>query len=191
MRQKLGLPARYFLFVGRLVREKGVFELISAYAKLDERLRDKVGLVFVGDGVSRRRLEDQAAAISPGMIRFAGFAQREQLAIYYAFADMLILPTYSDPWGLVVNEAMACGLPIVVTDVAGCAADLVQHECNGIRIPPKDVSSLANAMQHLANHPDLRGAMSANSRRQIVRYSPIEWASGIVRALEGVGGSGD
>jgi glycosyltransferase involved in cell wall biosynthesis len=102
-RRELGLPSRYFLFVGRLVREKGVFELLSAYAKLDAQIRQQIGLVFVGDGPSRRQLEEQAASISPGAIRFAGFAQREQLATYYALAEMLVLPTYTDTWGLVVN----------------------------------------------------------------------------------------
>ena len=69
------------------------------------------------------------------MIRFAGFAQREQLAIYYALAEMLILPTYTDTWGLVVNEAMACGLPVIVSRAAGCAADLVTENWNGLLVP--------------------------------------------------------
>jgi glycosyltransferase involved in cell wall biosynthesis len=64
-RADLGLPRRYFLFAGRLVREKGVFELLSAYAKLDESLRQQVGLVFVGDGACRRQLEEQSGPISP------------------------------------------------------------------------------------------------------------------------------
>ncbi len=81
-RAELGLPERYFLFAGRLVRAKGVFELLSAYATLDESIRQQVGLVFVGDGAYRRQLEEQSRSISPGVIRFAGFAQREQLATY-------------------------------------------------------------------------------------------------------------
>ena len=66
--------------MGRLVREKGVFELLSAYAKLSEQTRRQVGLVFAGDGAARGELEEQAASILPGVIRFAGFAHREQLA---------------------------------------------------------------------------------------------------------------
>jgi glycosyltransferase involved in cell wall biosynthesis len=182
-RAELGLPERYFLFVGRLVREKGVFELLSAYAKLDELMRRQFGLVFVGEGSSRQQLEEEAASISPGVIRFAGFAQREQLGTYYALAEMLILPTYTDPWGLVVNEAMACGLPIVCSQVAGCAADLVREDWNGLLVPPRDVSLLANAMQHLATQPDLCAVMAANSMRQISYYSPEAWSEGVARAV--------
>ena len=166
-RQAMVLPSRYFLFAGRLVREKGVFELLSAYAKLDEPMRQQVGLVFVGDGVSRRQLEEQGASISPGVIRFAGFAQREQLAIYYALAEMLVLPTYADTWGLVVNEAMACGLPVILSRAAGCATELVRDNWNGLLVLPRDVSSLALAMQTLAAQPDLCATMGANSAQHI------------------------
>jgi 1,2-diacylglycerol 3-alpha-glucosyltransferase len=190
-RAELGLPGRYFLFAGRLVREKGVFELLSAYAKLDESLRQQVGLVFVGDGASRPQLEKQATSISPGTVRFAGFAHREQLATYYALAEMLILPTYTDTWGLVVNEAMACGLPVVVSRVAGCATDLVREDWNGLAVPPRNVSSLAAAMERLASQPDLSAKMGAKSLQHIDHYSPKEWAKGIVRMVEAVGGARD
>jgi glycosyltransferase involved in cell wall biosynthesis len=188
-RKELILPDRYFLFAGRLVREKGVFELLSAYAKLDERLRQQIGLVFVGDGPSRRQLEEQAVSISPGEVRFAGFAHREQLAAYYALAEILILPTYTDPWGLVVNEAMACGLPAIVSRVAGCAADLVKENWNGLLIPPRDISSLATALESLGSRLEECEAMGANSRQHIALYSPVEWSLGIVRALASIGGA--
>jgi len=186
-RQAMALPSRYFLFAGRLVREKGVFELLSAYAKLDGSMRQQVGLVFVGDGVSRRQLEKQAAAISPGVVRFAGFAQRQQLAIYYALAEMLVLPTYADTWGLVVNEAMACGLPVILSRAAGCATELVRDNWNGLLVLPRDVSSLALAMQTLAARPDLCATMGANSAQHISHYSPKEWSHGISQITAKVG----
>jgi glycosyltransferase involved in cell wall biosynthesis len=186
-RRTIVLPRHYFLFAGRLVREKGVFELLSAYAKLDESIRQQVGLVFVGDGVSRRQLEQQAASISPGVIRFAGFAQREQLAIYYALAEILVLPTYADTWGLVVNEAMACGLPVILSRAAGCATELVRDNWNGLLVLPRDVSSLTLAMQTLAAQPDLCATMGANSAQHILHYSPEEWSRGISQITAKVG----
>ncbi len=186
-----GLPSRYFLFAGRLVREKGVFELLSAYSKLDESLRQQVGLVFVGDGACRRQLEEQSGSISPGEIKFAGFAQREKLATFYALAEMLILPTYTDPWGLVVNEAMACGRTVVVSRVAGCAADLVRENWNGLLVPPREVSLLASVMQSLASQPDLCATMGANSLQHIDSYSPKEWAAGMERMVESARGTRD
>lgn len=191
LRREFHLPERFFLFVGRLVPEKGVFELLSAYAKLEQSMRQQVGLVFVGDGLSRQRLEKQASSISPGVIRFAGFVQREQLATYYALAEMLILPTYTDTWGLVVNEAMACGLPVILSRAAGCAADLVRENWNGLLVPPKDVSSLTLAMQGIVNQPDLRATMGANSSKRISQYSPRAWASGIARMVEASGAMHD
>jgi 1,2-diacylglycerol 3-alpha-glucosyltransferase len=190
-RGKLDLPNRYFLFVGRLVPEKGVFDLLSAYAKLNGKIRQRVGLVFAGDGASRKELESQATAISPGVIRFAGFAQREQLAAYYALAEALILPTYTDPWGLVVNEAMACGLPVIVSRAAGCALDLVQENWNGLLIPPGDVSALTAAMESLATHPEVCAEMADNSLTRIAQYSPETWSLGIAKAIEAVGGGHD
>jgi len=190
-REELFLPARYFLFAGRLVREKGVFDLLSAYSQLDESMRQQIGLVFVGDGASRVQLEQAAASISPGMIRFAGFAQRDQLASYYALSEMLVLPTYSDTWGLVVNEAMACALPVVLSRAAGCALDLVKENWNGLLVSPRDVSALTSAMRSLANQPDLRAAMGANSAQHITHYSPAEWSKGIVRMVEANGAARD
>jgi len=189
-RKELSVPDRYFLFAGRLVREKGVFELLYAYAKLDGQLRQQIGLVFVGDGLARRELEEQARSISPGVIRFAGFAQRRQLAAYYALAEILILPTYTDTWGLVVNEAMACGLPVILSRAAGCAADLIKENWNGLLIPPQDVSSLAAAMKNLGSHPEVCLKMGANSLECIAQYSPAQWSMGILRALESAGGRG-
>jgi len=190
-RAELGLPSRYFLYLGRLVPEKGVFDLLAAYAKLDERTREQIGLVYVGDGVSRRQLEEHATSISPGMIRFAGFVQRNPLATYYALAEMLILPTYSDTWGLVVNEAMACGLPVLVSRVAGCAADLVSENWNGLLISPGDVPALSTAMETLAGNSGLCTSMGANSAQLISRYSPAAWALGISRAIETTGAASE
>ncbi len=182
--RSLGLPDRYFLFVGRVVPEKGVFELLHAYAKLDEAMRRRVGLVFAGDGIARQQLEREAASISPGSVRFTGFVHREQLAAYYALSEALILPTHTDPWGLVVNEAMACGLPVILSQAAGCAANLVTEDWNGRVVPPRDVTSLVSAMTDLASRPDLRTAMGSNSLKRIAAYSPMEWSKGILRMTE-------
>jgi len=187
LRAKFCLPERYILFVGRLVPEKGVFDLLAAYARLDSGLRREVGLVLVGDGACREKLEEESRAIIPGAVVFAGFAQREQLGTYYGLAEMLVLPTYSDPWGLVVNEAMACGLPVVVSRVAGCALDLVRENWNGAMVTPGDVPGLAAALQRLLDHPDMCAKMGANSSDHISGYSAAAWSSGIGRAIAATG----
>ena len=181
-RENLGLPSRFILFVGRLVSEKGVFDLLAAYAKLESGLRSEVGLVFAGDGVSREKLAHQAKLISPGTVCFPGFRQREDLAGLYALAECLVLPTHSDPWGLVVNEAMACGLPIIVSTVAGCAADLVEDGWNGYVVPPNDVEKLSVAIDSLLRQPDFEQRMSEHSSERIRNYSPEACAEGLAAA---------
>ena len=191
LREDLRLPLRYFLFVGRLVPEKGVFELLSAYAKLNGALREQIGLVFAGDGISHEALEKQSKSIAPGTIRFTGFAQREQLAKFYALAEVLVLPTYTDTWGLVVNEAMASGLPIILSEAAGCAADLVLEGKNGQIIAPRDVASLSAAMERFAIDKELGREMGIESCRRIGEYSPENWAEGIVSMVGHAGGHHD
>jgi len=184
LRRELALPDRYFLFVGRLVREKGVSELLAAYANLEPRLREELGLVFVGDGECRQMLEESAISISPGTVKFVGFAQRKQLGAYYGLADMLILPTYTDTWGMVVNEAMACGLPVLVSRVAGCATDLVRETWNGTLVEPRDVPSLKKAMRSLAMQSDLCKTMGGRSAEHIRSYSPRSWSDSVARAIQ-------
>ena len=184
VRTRHSLPARYFLYVGRLVETKGVFDLLETYAKLSEEIRAEVSLVFVGDGSDRTKLMERASKIAPGTILFPGFVHREELAEFYGLADIFIFPTHSDPWGLVVNEAMSCGLPVIATSVAGCTEDLVREGWNGFVIPPRDPSSLAGAMAHLAVDSALRVEMGARGRENIEEYSPEAWAQGLIDATK-------
>jgi glycosyltransferase involved in cell wall biosynthesis len=178
-REELGLPPRFFLYVGRLVPEKGVFELLHAYGTLSQDLKAQIGLVFVGDGAARASLVRDA----PDGVQFVGFAQRDQLSNYYGLADALVFPTHSDPWGLVVNEAMACGLPIIASDAAGCVADLVTDGWNGRVVAPSRVEDLASAMTELAQDQVLRTTMGNHSRERISAYSPEACAAGMASAV--------
>lgn len=181
-RAKYRLPERYILFVGRLVPEKGVFDLLEAYAKLEGDIRSKVGLVFAGDGPSSAELKERARRVNPGATCFPGFAHREDLAGLYAFAEALILPTHSDPWGLVVNEGMACGLPVIVSSVAGCADDLVEDGWNGYIVPPRNWERLSLVIDSLLRNPALRQQMSVRSLERIRHYSPEACANGLAAA---------
>ena len=180
VREELRLPLRYLFFAGRLVKAKGVFELLEAYGSLSPELRSQIGLVFAGDGPLRTDLERVAESIRPGTIHFAGFVQRDELASYYGLADCLVFPTHSDTWGMVVNEAMACGLPVICSQAAGCAADLIKE--NGRIVAPKNVFQLARAMNEIATDSVLREKMSGESRKIIQRYSPELCAAGIAEA---------
>lgn len=181
-RQRLQLPLRFFLYVGRLVEEKGVFDLLAAYGNLAQDLRNEIGMVFVGNGRAKSALMAQAAKLGCGSVKFAGFAQKEELPHYYALAEACILPTYTDPWGLVINEAMACGLPVIVTDAAGCARDLVEEKWNGLLVRSQRPEELTGALEMIANNPEMRWSMGQRSRERIMQYSPQCCAGGIAEA---------
>jgi glycosyltransferase involved in cell wall biosynthesis len=184
--QTAHLPPRFFLYVGRLVPEKGVFDLLAAYRNLPRGVREDFGLVFVGSGVCRAELETRARGLKSGTIAFTGFLEKEELADIYARAAALVLPTHSDVWGLVVNEAMACGLPIIASSVAGCVADLVEDGWNGRIVAAGNPDVLGAAMQSLALDPELRSTMSARSRQRSRDYSPEACARGLAQAALGM-----
>jgi glycosyltransferase involved in cell wall biosynthesis len=182
VRQRIDVPERYFLNVGRLIRAKGVLDLLEAYANLDEEIRAAVGLVFVGEGDAKAELVRRAALIRPGTVKFSGFVQKQQLAEFYALADAFVFPTLSDPWGLVVNEAMACSLPVIASNVAGCVGDLIEEGGNGFIVPVGDVRRICCSMELLAKRDDLRGQMGERSLQRIQQYSPEACAAGFAKA---------
>jgi glycosyltransferase involved in cell wall biosynthesis len=181
-RTRLVLPQRYFLFVGRLIPEKGVFDLLTAYGALPPELRAEISLVFVGIGSAQQELVARAKFMSPGSVKFTGFAQRDDLASYYALAESFVFPTLSDPWGLVVNEAMVCGLPIIVSDAAGCAADMVEDGWNGCVFPAGNTQRLTRALEEMALRGAKVGEMSERSLQRVRQYSPRHCAAGIAQA---------
>jgi glycosyltransferase involved in cell wall biosynthesis len=184
LRSQLQLPQRYFLYVGRFLREKGLFDLLEAYRLIDDDVRSGMGLVLVGDGPDRQELEKLSHEISPGKVLFPGFVQRDQLPSYYALADAFVFPTHSDPWGLAVNEAMACGLPVIVGRAAGCVADLARDEWNGYVVDPADHRQLATSIQKLTSDAVLRALMGERSLARISHFSPLHCAEGMFRAAD-------
>ena len=190
LHQRLGLPQRYLLYVGRFVRAKGVLDLLAAYATLPESIRREVGLVLAGDGEEREGLVRSSRKISPGKVLFPGFLQRDELSAFYGMAEALVFPTHSDPWGLVVNEAMACGLPVIVTDVAGCVAGMVRDGENGYVVGAAASESLSQAMGQLLSAPVLQQQMGHRSREISSGFTPQAWAEGLVRAVAGDFGEG-
>jgi glycosyltransferase involved in cell wall biosynthesis len=183
LRRKHDLPLRYFLCVGRLIEEKGVLDLLAAYATLDATIRSQIGLVFVGDGPLRSELSRRAGEIVPGTVKVNGWVHREHISEIYALAEALVFPTHSDPWGLVVNEAMACGLPIIASEVGGCVPDLVQDEWNGWVVPSGCIRGLTCSMQKIFERPELRERMRLHSRERIQEYTPEKWAEGLMQAI--------
>lgn len=176
------LPQNYFLYVGRLAEEKNIAALLSAY--VDYRQAGGAwSLVLVGDGPQGEELRALAASCRYRKdIHFEGLKKSAELPQYYAFAGCFILPSSREPWGLVANEAMASGLPVIISQRCGCAEDLVYEGENGLLFDPENAGELAGCLSSIAGSSwsKLR-AMGEQSHEIISRFSPQAWAAEVVR----------
>ncbi|MDQ2811090.1 MAG: glycosyltransferase family 4 protein [Actinomycetota bacterium] len=154
-RDRLGLSGCVFLYVGRVWAGKGLDELFAAYRQV-RAVRDDVSLLVVGDGADYERYVRSESA-TPG-VRFAGFVQPADLPESYAIGDVLVFPTHGDPNGLVVEEALAAGRPVIVSDAAGDIQARVPQPVGRV-FPVGDVIALARAMEELAE-PSTRDPMA-------------------------------
>jgi glycosyltransferase involved in cell wall biosynthesis len=144
------------LYLGRLEPHKGIEDLLQAYRAVVTR-RPDVSLLIVGDGSLRERVV--AAQAECESIRYVGRLSGDDVWAAYGAADIFVLPSHAEPWGLVVNEAMAAGLPVIVTDRVGCVDDLVQDGVTGLVVPAEKPDRLAAAMSRLVESPELRRTM--------------------------------
>jgi glycosyltransferase involved in cell wall biosynthesis len=183
MKRERGYPGTVFLFSGRLVRRKGIQYLLPAFRKL-QRERGDVGLVVLGDGRERRQSEGYCRSLGMENVFFEGFINHDEIPKYYMAGDVLVLPSLTEQWGLVINEAMNFGLPIISTDVVGAARDLVRDGVNGLVVQPANAEELYRAMKRLSDYPHLREKMGEESLRIIRDYSPETWANNFVCAIE-------
>jgi glycosyltransferase involved in cell wall biosynthesis len=179
LRGKLGLTHKVvFLFAGRLIKRKNVDLLIRASLQLND---DRVSVVIAGGGEELASLE--AIARGNPRIIFAGVVLPADLPLYYAISDVLALPAQMEPWGLVINEAMACGLAIIAHRHCGAAIDLVGPD-NGIALESFSVDELARAMKSIASNDRLRLSMQERSREKVLSWSIDSAVRGIVQAVE-------
>ncbi|MDD2676319.1 MAG: glycosyltransferase family 4 protein [Methylacidiphilaceae bacterium] len=182
-RKRLGLPSRYFLFTGRLASEKNVFGLLRAYRAYRDRGGDR-SLVLLGDGPLRAEFERYVKEQRIPEVIHRGFVPTSELPPYYALSDCFVLPSTIEPWGLVVNEAMASGLPVIVSDICGCAPELVQAG-NGFLFSPGESERLAALLAKIGAMTDeQRRGLGKESERIIRHFSLDQWAEGLVSAAQ-------
>ena len=178
------LPENYFLFVGRLAEEKNVMGLLRAW--LDYRRQGGTwSLVLAGDGPVREEIQGLLAGSAyRNNVHLPGHKSSRELIPFYAFARCFVLPSTREPWGLVVNEAMAACLPLIVSTRCGCAEDLVS-ESNGFLFDPADHQALINCLAKTESLPaaelQKRGQCSA---RRISTYAPQDFGQEIARIAQ-------
>jgi 1,2-diacylglycerol 3-alpha-glucosyltransferase len=186
-----GLPdAPFFLSVCRFVPEKNLLRLIEAFARYrDQSAPDgRWDLVLCGGGPDADAIESAIARSGhAGAIHRPGFLQAEPLTRWYAHAGAFVLPSISEPWGLVVNEAASAGLPLLVSERAGCAPTLAPEPegTSGARFDPLDVEQIAHRLAWMAALPeDSRRAMGRRAAEVVDRWGPDRFAEGTLEALE-------
>jgi 1,2-diacylglycerol 3-alpha-glucosyltransferase len=183
-------PAPYFLAVCRLVPEKNLIRLIKAFSRYRARCDSDAAwdLVICGNGPILSQLERVIAASgSRSMIHCPGFLQSESLARWYAHAGAFVLPSVSEPWGLVVNEAAASGLPLLVSSRAGCAPILVPEPrgTTGSQFDPLDVSAISENLTWMASlAPKERFEMGRRAADTVSHWAPSRFAQGLLEALD-------
>ncbi len=170
------------LFCAKLQPWKGPMDLLEAFARAEV---PNSYLVFAGDGPERSHLECRASELGlANRVRFLGFLNQSQLPSAYCAADLFVLPSLFEPFGLVVNEAMLCGLPVAVSDRVGAKFDLVRPDENGYVFPAGDVQALAAILRRILPDQEKRLRMGSAARRRMETWSPREYADSFARAVQ-------
>jgi 1,2-diacylglycerol 3-alpha-glucosyltransferase len=186
-RAKLEMPERYFMCAARFVPKKNLGGLVDAYALYVAAAPEPSwSLVLSGAGPLETDLRAQVAAAGLGeRVLFPGFVKYGDLPAWYGLAGALVLPSGCDQWGLVVNEAMAAGLPVLVSSRCGCMPDLVREGENGFAFRPGDRSALADLLARVAAMaPEERTSLGRRSREIVSAFTPGAFASGLKAAVD-------
>jgi glycosyltransferase involved in cell wall biosynthesis len=180
------LDKSYFLAINRFVPKKNLVNLIKAYANYRQSQGNEAwNLVLCGDGELRLQLEKQVDELSiREYVHLPGFLQQEQILPYFAHAKCFIHASIQEQWGLVVNEAMAAGLPVIVSNCCGCFEDLVMEGINGFGFNPENQQELTNLMIKVSSGKVDLELMGKASLKHIEKYSPDYFAEGLRSAIE-------
>jgi glycosyltransferase involved in cell wall biosynthesis len=160
-----------FLFCGQMIARKGIDVLLNAFAALVENGYPG-RLLLIGREAQLPPLLDKLSTEIRARIEYAGFQPPAALPQWFVQADVFVLPSRHDGWGVVVNQAMASALPVISSDAAGAGLDLVQHEQNGLLVPAGDTRALFGAMNRLAASPELRAAWGMAASQTARRLQP-------------------
>jgi 1,2-diacylglycerol 3-alpha-glucosyltransferase len=175
----------YFLAIGRFVPPKNLLTLIQAYASYYKRSPNPWDLVLCGSGPQKEEIEELMKTLGlQSAIHLPGFLQQDSLITYFANAECFVHASVEEQWGLVVNEAMAAGLPVLVSDRCGCAEDLVIEGINGFTFDPTKIEQLTALMLRISSEEIDRQAMGQAALDHIQKFSPAYFANGLMQAID-------
>ncbi len=180
LKENLGIEktTNVILFVGKYTEKKRVMQLIEAFKILTFK---NTLLLMVGEGEKRPEIEAMIKRHGLKII-LTGFKNQTELAPYYTVADVFVLPS-AEQWGLAVNEAMNFGLPVIVSELVGCHANLVKEGENGFVFPCDDIKTLSKKMEAILLNPELQKQMRVNSKNIILDYSVQKTAESLIKLM--------
>jgi glycosyltransferase involved in cell wall biosynthesis len=173
------------LFAGKMRLQKRALDLVKAYHRLKEK-GVSCQLALVGDGEQRRALEEYVEEHSLPHVTFLGFRNQSELPAWYSVADVFVLPSEDEPWGLSVNEAMSVGVPVVVSTDVGAAYDLVEEGRTGYIFPTRDIQKLYEALARVLADPKSRQQMGTAAAAKLDAWSNEQVIDGFRRSLKKV-----
>ena len=173
--EELGIEGgrQVILFASKLQSRKRCADLVEAYGRFvgSSGMEGKEPyLVIVGDGEERSRLEQQAEERKLTGVRFCGFRNQSELPRFFDLADVFVLPSEHEPWGLIVNEVMNAGCAVIVSDDVGCQPDLVTDGVEGCVFPVGDVDALTGALRRVLGSPEVAREMGERAQRRIAGW---------------------
>ena len=178
----------YFLAINRFIPKKNLPLLISAYANYRQQVQDRHRpweLVLCGDGQLRPQLEHQIFQLGlQNFVHLPGFLQQEELLPYFVHASCFIHASTQEQWGLVVNEAMAASLPVIVSKNCGCYEDLIIEGVNGFGFEPENSQQLTDLMIKVSTEQVELEKMGQAAHKHIQKFSPDYFARGLQQAVE-------
>lgn len=180
IQMKRRYPSQNIIYVGKFIAHKGVLNLIAEFEKLD--MAD-VGLILLGEGKEKDKYLEYIRKHDIKNVFFEGFVQKEAIVTYYKLADVFVLPSFNEVWGFVVNEAMACGLPVISSNYAGVTEDLVKDGINGYSYNPNKIGELAEKLKFILSNNELKEKMRAQSLEIIKDKTTDNYAEKILEAV--------
>jgi glycosyltransferase involved in cell wall biosynthesis len=186
LRKRWGIraDATVFLFAGKLVKKKHPEDVLSAFAMLPESSKSRAHVLYAGSGPMLNAC--RSIALQRELpVTFLGFMNQSALPDAYAVSDVLVLPSDTgETWGLVVNEAMASGLPAIVSRSVGCCQDLIHNGRTGYAFDVHDLSGLAECMDRYIREPQQVRLQGQNAMKQMEKFSMSEAVRGLVHAVK-------
>jgi glycosyltransferase involved in cell wall biosynthesis len=184
MRDKFRLTRPVFLYVGCMIERKGISELLRGWEAYKNQNSNQGSLLLVGDGNKKDSLQRLVKERELQNVCFAGEVDYDDIAKYYACADVFIIPTLEDNWSLVVPEAMACSLPIACSKYNGCWPEMIRNGENGVVFDPCKPEDVVNTLKFFTDRQGVLASMGKLSQSIVKQFTPQRAAEAVLKACE-------